>query len=224
MKIDEEIKTDHIEVKKTARVSTYGKLSDKTKYCWLVLHGSNMLCEQMLYKFAGFDPEEHFVIAPEAILRAYVKQFGGDVVASWMTKRDRLHEIDDLAYYLNQVVTKYFPQLPEGCKKIVLGFSQGGTMAYRWLNHSKVDLDLLIGYATWLPEEISLKESKTDLKQLKMVYTVGASDPFINEKRLPQVQEVMTKNGLDIPIEMYDGDHRVKKEQLKFLFEKYVEN
>jgi hypothetical protein len=38
-----EINTHHIQTTKTARYSTYGILSSKTKYFWFVLHGSNML-------------------------------------------------------------------------------------------------------------------------------------------------------------------------------------
>ena len=90
-----EIKTNYFISPKTARYSTYGELTPSTKYFWFALHGSKMLCEQMLYKFKNFDPKEHFILAPESFNRFYEKDFGGPVVASWMTKRDRLHEIKD---------------------------------------------------------------------------------------------------------------------------------
>ena len=73
-----EINTHHIVTPKTARYVTYGNLSSKTKYFWFVLHGSNMLAEQMLYKFKNFDPELHFVVSPEALSRFYVNGFGGE--------------------------------------------------------------------------------------------------------------------------------------------------
>ena len=95
-----ELKTDYFISPKTARYSTYGELTASTKYFWFALHGSKMLCEQMLYKFKDFDPKEHFVVAPEGLNRFYEKDFGGPVVASWMTKRDRLHEIKDNGNYL----------------------------------------------------------------------------------------------------------------------------
>ena len=72
-----EIKTDYYTTQKIARYSTYGTLSEKTKYFWFALHGSKMLCEQMLYKFKEFDPTEHFIVAPEALIRFYEKDFGG---------------------------------------------------------------------------------------------------------------------------------------------------
>ncbi|MFQ3349793.1 MAG: hypothetical protein ACI87X_000579, partial [Candidatus Arcticimaribacter sp.] len=94
-----ELNTHHLITPKTARYSTYGKMSTKTKYFWFVLHGSNMLAEQMLYKFKEFDLETHFVVAPEGLSRFYLNGFGGDVVSSWMTKRDRLEEIHDFSVY-----------------------------------------------------------------------------------------------------------------------------
>mgnify|MGYP006154491927 FL=1 len=111
-----EIKTHHIATPKTARYTSYGKLSSKTKYFWFVLHGSNMLSEQMLYKFKDFDPETHFVIAPEGLSRFYVNGFGGEVVASWMTKRDRLEEIHDFSVFCSTLYDTYVQKLPESCK------------------------------------------------------------------------------------------------------------
>ena len=216
------IETTYLEVKKTARISTYGVLSSKTKYCWIVLHGSNMLCEQMLFKFSDFDPETHFVIAPESLLRFYANKFGGDVVASWMTKRDRLYEIDDISNYLNEVWNVYTSKLSSDCKKIVMGFSQGGTMCYRWLHHSKVDLNYLLIYAGWIPEEIDLSMSQTELNNIKTLYAFGNSDQFFTPDTMKKVEANIEKNKLQIEICSYDGDHRVDRGQLHYLFEKYI--
>ena len=68
-----ELSTQYHITQKTTRYSTYGKLTPTTKYFWFALHGSKMLCEQMIYKFKEFDPSEHFVVAPEAMHRFYEK-------------------------------------------------------------------------------------------------------------------------------------------------------
>ena len=161
-----EIKTHHIATPKTARYTTYGELSLKTKYFWFVLHGSNMLSEQMLYKFKDFDPETHFVIAPEGLSRFYVNGFGGEVVASWMTKRDRLEEIHDFSVYCSTLYDTYVQKLPESCKTIIMGFSQGGVTAMRWLHHLDVTVDFLIPYACWIPEDIDYSTAKTDWNKI----------------------------------------------------------
>lgn len=218
-----DIKTNHTLVSKTARYVTYGELSEKTKYFWFCLHGSQMQCEQVVYKFKDFDPSKHFIVAPEALNRNYLKGFGGDVVASWMTSRDRLHEIKDFSDYLTQLYKKHLDQIPQGCKRIIFGFSQGATTAYRWVHNTKVDTDWLFVYSGWIPEDISLRESATYLSDIKLLYTYGLQDQFLNEDRLQQINEVIAKNKLDHMImESHEGIHRIDKIQLKRLFHKHI--
>ena len=123
-----------------------------------------------------FDADEHFVVAPEAMNRFYANGFGGDVVASWMTSRDRLDEIDDFNGYLSNLYSKYEGQLSDECKKIVFGFSQGGTTLFRWLNGKVVACDHVLGYSCWFPEDIDLKESKT--RQLTEYILIGTLISF----------------------------------------------
>ena len=219
-----EIKTHHIVTPKTARYSAYGNLSSKTKYFWFVLHGSNMLSEQMLYKFKDFDPETHFVIAPEGLSRFYVNGFGGEVVASWMTKRDRLEEIHDFSVYCSALYDSYVQKLPESCKTIIMGFSQGGVTAMRWLHHLNVTVDFLLPYACWIPEDIDYAAAKTDWSKICKIFTYGAEDQFLNEKKIIEIQEICKAGNLDFHHEIYTGDHRVDKKQLKKIFKQYIEH
>jgi len=217
-----EIKTDYYTTQKSARYSTYGTLSAKTKYFWFVLHGSKMLCDQMLYKFKEFDPTEHFVVAPEALIRFYEKDFGGPVVASWMTKRDRLKEIADFSHYLSGLYTTFTTQLPALSVKTIMGFSQGGTTAFRWLHKASVEVDVLLPYACWIPEDISLDESKTNLNKVQLLFTYRTEDQFLTEKRIEMVEAVISQNKLNVTTLPYNGDHRVSKEQLQTIFEHYI--
>ncbi|MBK9635339.1 MAG: hypothetical protein IPO64_12805 [Bacteroidetes bacterium] len=60
-------------------------------------------CQIFIEKFEDFDPEEHFVIAPEALSKGYIDGLTGRVGASWMTKEDRTNEIQDYINYLESV-------------------------------------------------------------------------------------------------------------------------
>jgi len=217
-----DININHLEVTKTARYATYGKLTNKTKYFWFALHGSKMQCDQVLYKFSDFDPETHFIVAPEALSRFYLEGFGGDVVAMWMTKRDRLKEISDFSNYLSILFNKYASQVHPDCKKIVLGFSQGGTTLYRWLHHDSINIDCLIAYSCWIPEDIDLTASKTELNATKAIFTYGLQDQFLTSDRVEALKQVISKNQLKVIMEPHEGLHKIKKTQLKFLFEKHI--
>lgn len=217
------IQTSYISVKKTARYTTYGELSEKTQYCWFVLHGSNMQCEQMIYKFKNFDPETHYVVAPEGLSRFYANGFGGDVVAAWMTSRDRIQEIQDFSNYLSQLYTQIADLLPDSCKKIILGFSQGGTTVFRWLHAAKIHYNHIVAYSCWFPEDISLNEAKSKLSQSTILYTYGEQDQYLTEEKMSHVKELVERNGLTVKFLPYSGDHRVDKKQLNKLFDDYIQ-
>lgn len=210
-----EINTQYILTPKTCRYASYGTLSQQTKYFWFCLHGSKMLCDQMLYKFNEFDPATHYVVAPEGMNRLYANGFGGDVVATWMTKRDRQKEINDFSTYLSALYKQEVHKLPDGCKKILLGFSQGGTSMYRWMHRETVEADFLIGYSCWIPEDIDLKESKTALNSIHSIYTYGQQDQFLSADRISALRNIIVKNELDISILPYDGVHKIDKGWLK---------
>lgn len=219
-----DINTYSISVTKTARYATYGQLSEKTKYFWIALHGSNMLCDQMLYKFKDFDPQTHFVVAPEGLSRFYLKGFGGDVVAAWMTSRDRLSEIEDFSNYLSQLMAHFAPHLSPACKTLGLGFSQGGTTLFRWLHHSLVKLDYVIGYSCWIPEDIKLSKSKTNLEDSRILYTYGTKDRFLTNEKIAEVNGIIGNNKMQVSMIPYDGIHKVDRGQLRLLFEDYIKD
>ena len=217
-----EIRTLYLKTQKTARYSTFGNLSKKTKYFWFALHGSKMLCEQMLYKFSEFDPDEHFIVAPEGLNRFYADGFGGDVVSSWMTKRDRLPEIEDFCIYLSTLYQTFLAQLPPQTTKIILGFSQGGTTMFRWAKAKDLNVDVMLAYSCWIPEDIDLQKLSMQMTPSRILYTYGMQDQFLNEDIINQVKTIGSKNKLNIKYLPYEGEHKVDKMNLKNIFEEHI--
>ncbi len=217
-----EISTNYITTPKTTRFVTYGHPGPKTKYFWFCLHGSKMVCEQIVYKFAEFDPQEHYIVAPEGMHKLYSEGFGGAVVATWMTKRDRLKEIQDFSVYLSTLYKQESAKVTQA-KKILFGFSQGGTTLFRWLHREQINADVLMGYTCWVPEDIDLTKSETDLDLLKKIYTYGTKDQFLTDERLAMLKTVVAKNHLDIEMLPFDGEHKIYKEQLKELYHNFIE-
>ncbi len=217
-----EIKNHSLTLQKTARYSVYGELTAQVECFWFVLHGSRMLCEQMLYKFKDFDPEKHFVVAPEALHRFYAKDFGGPVVASWMTKHNRLDDIHDNGAYLSDLYQHYTQQLPKTCKTVILGFSQGGTILYRWLHRHKEAVDFIIPYAAWIPEDINLKQAQTPLNKSKTLFTYGEEDQFLTKERIETTKQMVKKQDLQMTYLPHAGDHRIARKQLHYIYNEYI--
>src|SRR5690349_3227636 len=83
----------HITVKRTARFYTLGELNNNTKDIWIFIHGHRDLAGKFITKFAELADSGNFLIAPEALMRLYIKGDSGNVGASWMTKEDREADI-----------------------------------------------------------------------------------------------------------------------------------
>src|SRR5438034_9250029 len=103
-------------------------------------HGYWQLASRFLEKLRVLDDGTRFIVAPEGLSRFYLIESPTErrVGASWMTREDRLHEIDDYVRYLDAL----YRTVASGQATVtVLGFSQGTATACRWtaLGTSRID-------------------------------------------------------------------------------------
>ncbi|MEZ5009818.1 MAG: hypothetical protein R2753_16840 [Chitinophagales bacterium] len=202
-------------VERTARVWTHGELTDATKRIWLVTHGYGQLAEYFIKNFEHLDPKTNFVIAPEALSKAYINGMSGRVGASWMTKEMRLAEIEDYTTYLNTV----FQKLTEGFKLskfniIALGFSQGAATISRWtrLNEEIVEAMILWGGQPGI--ELFVKEN---FKKLPIIFVIGDKDPYISRELKQQLKDQSNKCNWSFKVLEYEGEHNLDKNLLSIL-------
>src|SRR5579872_3814026 len=119
------IEEHHIETTRTARYYSLGSFED-VKELWFVLHGYAQRAEDFIKNYLPIAHEGVLIIAPEALSRFYSRGFAGEVAASWMTREDRQHEIEDYVRYLDNLYTEVTMKLKLPPQKIIaLGFSQG---------------------------------------------------------------------------------------------------
>src|SRR3989344_9498015 len=97
------MKEQHFTTQRTARYYTIGELNNKTKTIWIVLHGYMQSAAFFIKQFEVLKNDTTFIVAPEALSRAYVNGVSGKVGASWMTKEERESEIADYIFYLNSL-------------------------------------------------------------------------------------------------------------------------
>ena len=209
-------------VLKTAHIYTFGQLSSRTKYIWIVCHGYARRAEEFIHSFNFLDPESHFVIAPEGLSRFYRKGFNGDVVASWMTKEDRLDEIDDYTRYLQGVYEEYTSELANEVKIVLFGFSQGVATVFRWMQLRSPYYDYLICWAGTIPEDLSYGDSLHYINSKKNYYFYGLNDPLVSEEGIENVRKLIDKERLDFRFYHFDGKHEVLQEPLNSFVEKYL--
>ena len=195
---------------KTARVFTYGTLTEKTKLVWIVTHGYGFLAEFFIKKFEELDAETNFVIVPEALNRFYLKDMSGRVGASWMTSEDRENEIKDYILYLDKVYETSISQT--NAKIIGLGFSQGAATIARWAIQTHNRLNRIVFWGGNIPNDCLNDISK--LNSLYPYLLVGDEDEFITKEVYDAVLKSLDNAGLTFSHIFYKGGHAILTEPL----------
>lgn len=212
----------HLTFNFKARYFTVGEITETTKHVLFVLHGYGQLAEYFIRKFASMESKGVVVIAPEGLSRFYTDPLEGAgrktnrVGATWMTKEDRLVDIENYVNYLDAVFAQTV-----GNKKIpvsVLGFSQGSATASRWILSKKIHFDRLILWAGILPSDMDFQLGNDVLKDKSVVMVYGKQDPFLTDARFTEKKSLIEKLNLPVEIVTFEGGHDIDERALSELF------
>lgn len=213
------IQEHHLPVQRTARLYTLGELTGQTRYFVLACHGYGQLAKHFIRKFDAIAREDTLIVAPEGLSRFYWDGLSGNVVASWMTKEDRLVEIADFSAYLKQVYEQFTTGLHEDAKVILLGFSQGCATQIRWLARARPVFSDLILWAGSIPEDIDYRPVQPFLEGKPLHFVYGDNDPFITPERIIQQRKLSEQLSMAYRVHRFSGKHSVEREALRRVFE-----
>ena len=185
---------------------------------WIVLHGYGQLAGRFIRHFRTIAGADRVIVAPEALNRFYVadgreprdvrSHAESRVGATWMTREDREHEIEDQRAYLDAVLATMHAAWPAATPRlVVLGFSQGVATAVRWTTQAALAPDRVIAWAGSLPAELDAASAMRLRGRLTMV--AGRSDGLLTPDRLEAERERLAAFGLDVPLVWYDGGHTI---------------
>lgn len=205
----------HFRTRRTARCAVLGPEDPATvRELWIVLHGYGQLAAEFLAGFAPVDDGSRLIVAPEALSRFYDARSAPEahreaaVGASWMTREDRLHEIDDHLAWLQQVWEAYRPQVPRDTPLTVLGFSQGATAASRWVATGHVPARRLICWGASLAPELDLGND-APLRRTATSIVIGARDRFATPERVAAERARIEAAGFPVAFVTFAGGHRL---------------
>ncbi|MCK0192116.1 esterase [Arenibacter sp. F20364] len=203
----------------TNTYSTLNTLNEKTRNVWIVFHGIGFLSRYFIKYFSELPKEENYIIAPQAPSKYYLTKDYKHVGASWLTKENRVLETTNVLSYMDNLIAE--EKIPSHCQLIVLGFSQGVSIATRWTAKSKINLDQLILYAGGIPDELTPDDFKFLLSgDTKIRLVLGNKDEFITEVRMKIEKEKLDSLfGGKAQLIEFDGGHEIKKDILINLVE-----
>ncbi len=174
------------------------------------------LSRYFLKYFEGLDPKSHYLLAPQAPSKYYLDAQFKHVGASWLTREDTAREMDNILSYLDALMAGV--SFPPEAQRIIFGYSQGVSIALRWVVKRKVRCDHLILYAGGIPEELLPSEVAHLREQTRIRILVGDRDEYISPERWEKEKEKI-KNLFEgkAEVDVFEGKHEIKKEIINTL-------
>ena len=204
-----------------ARFFTLGQLDSSTKAIWIVLHGYGQLASYFIRKFELLGSNNIYVIAPEALSRFYVDPLQSTgrasdrVGATWMTKENRLVDIENYMTYLDTLYTHL--DLPSAIPLTVLGFSQGAATVSRWITGGKIKFNRMVLWSGVFPPDMNLVSAKEIFKGKEVMFVYGTSDPFLGDSNYNSMETISSTLDIHPQLMAFEGGHEIPEEVLRKL-------
>ena len=200
--------------------SVLNEFTENTKNIWLVCHGIGYLSRYFIRHFNNLDASENYIIAPQAQSKYYLKSDYRHIGASWLTRENTEADIENVLNYLDEVYAEeilYKKNLAKTPNLIILGYSQGVSVATRFLARRKIKCDQLILHSGKIPAEISAEDLEF-LKDTNVTYLYGTEDEYL-KKGIIEVEEERLKTLFPNNLEVltYNGGHEFNTEIIEKL-------
>lgn len=214
------IEAHSIRVQKTARYYTCGPAQEQVRSVLVVIHGISMLAGDFIQSFTASTPEGLLLVAPEGLSRYYLDRKYERVGAAWMTRVERLAEIEDHVAYLDQMLDELMNALPAHVEVNVLGFSQGCATAWRWVKQGRVQPARLVLWTGTVPEEMD-ETMAAKLAAARLWGFYGLQDEVIPVERIrPHAQWIGTQ-AAHLTTHFFDGGHEILPTVLQELWKEW---
>lgn len=196
----------------TNSYSTLNSLSENTKNVWFVCHGMGYLSRYFLKYFTDLNPEENYIIAPQAHSKYYVPPKLKHVGASWLTKENTIKETENIMRYFDAIFEA--EQLPEHLNLIILGYSQGVSVGLRYVAKRQLNCSQIVMMSGGIPKELVTADFEFLDPKSKVTLIYGSSDEYLDEDRLLKERNTTFElfGHCDLQIIPFEGKHEVKKE------------
>lgn len=215
--IDPLVEEHSLRVQRTARYHLVGDPATATEL-WVVVHGYGQLARYFLNHFSSLVPGR-CILAPEALSRFYLDSAHDRVGATWMTREDRQHEIEDHVGYLDDLVDHLLQRMTNGVPVHTLGFSQGVATITRWATRGRTPLARMILWSGSLPPDLDL-DVLSERVGNAMDLVLGDQDPYARIEDLHIIAQRLTAAGIPNRMHVFNGGHKLEALTLKRLFER----
>ena len=194
--------------------STLNTLGSKTKNVIFACHGMGYLSRYFLKYFKGLDSELNYIIVPQAQSKYYIAPKMKHVGASWLTKENTTRETENVMNYFDSVFQN------EDIKDknlIFLGYSQGVSVAMRYIAKRKISFSKLLLMSGGVPKELTSGDFNYLGSKSEVHYVFGDKDEYINGEFLKLEKDKVQSLFKKVNCISFDGNHQVNIDVLESL-------
>ena len=195
--------------------STLNQLTAQTKNVWFVCHGMGYLSRYFLKYFKDLNPTENYIIAPQAPSKFYI-QPKMHVGANWLTRDNTIADTENIIKYFDAVFEA--ENISAQVNLIVFGYSQGVSVAMRYVAKRKLKCSQLILHSGGIPKELIAEDFEHLHKTTKVKLMYGTNDEYLDEDRIKkESSRAMELFGDIVSFLPFEGKHVVHKDYINDL-------
>lgn len=208
---------NELEVAITASYYKHGQIDVNTRKIWVIFHGYDQLAQEFAHGFSVLSAPDVCLIFPQGLSKFYLKGVENKIGASWMTSHDRETDISNYLAYLDQLYEREIKPFRTNISLNILGFSQGGHTASRWIHLSCIRYDRLVLWGVDLAKEIDKCDVKAQFSHGSNQVVIGDQDRFVSKDQLKQMSKHYLDIGFEYQLFEYHGKHEIDPEVVKLL-------
>lgn len=173
-----------------------------------VLHGLGQRAARLAGRLSPASRPDRVLVVPEAPSRYLPHPGAQKSGAAWSTGDDAAADLRDNLLYLDALRADMWRRF--GARHHVLvGFSQGGLTAARWLSHRQHAWDKVVLWGAPLPRDIEPAAFRAGLGGAELVLAVGDADPFVTPEGERTVLAALDQMCVPFRVHRYAGAHEV---------------
>jgi len=171
------VKTVHYEHQNTYEI--LNPITPQTENIWVCFHGLGYLASFFKRYFTGLDASTNAVVVLQAPSKFYLSSDFKHVGASWLTRVDTAQEMGNNLRYIKAVLKQ--ESIYGDRRLVLLGYSQGVSIATRFLAQYHHDIKALIMHSGSIPAELD-EQTALHFKNHcnRFIHIVGLRDAYVN--------------------------------------------
>jgi predicted esterase len=195
-------------IERTIETTTHGRYLVSAKQMGLPLlagfHGYGESAEDEFERLRSIEGSDRWITVAIQGLHRFYRRRTDEIVASWMTRQDRLLAIADNIKYTAGVIDSVCREFSPAPTIVLSGFSQGVAMAYRCAASSTRPVRGLISLGGDIPPEL---DSTTLSRIPSVLIGRGIRDEWYTEVKARTDEQRLRASNVDVKVMTIDAGH-----------------